>query len=280
MNCPCQALADADGAADHGADHEPDDRDGGSGEDDGEHHSEGEESEESQESWDGTTLVLVTQSPPPSLPDPQDGDSDSEGDMASTDNESRSPWEVTGESAKWKALKKQRASEGKPWPPTPSDTEVPGHESEGEEEEYMSDGDEDVLPNLPSGSSGAIDDHRHLLEYAVPPMPDSPSLDDDEVDEHYVTPPKRASGKVLKSAAKTTCPVNKVKKDIVKETKVKNEIKLKSEPEAKVKQEFVTAQVKKEPMDVSEDTWLKGISKDGVGQGWCEKDVVSVELNG
>lgn len=221
----------------------------------------------SEESWDGTTLVLGGLSPQPPLSDLDDGEGEAECEMASTDNESRSPCEVTGESAKWKALKKQRAKEGKPWPP--SDTEVPGNESAVEEEENTSDDDEG-LPNLPAGSSGFIDDYEHLLQCAhiVSPMPCSPSWsmsDDDHVDseddEHYVTPPKRAAGvkNDLKSGTKTTCPV-KVKNEKVLKTKVKKE------RETKVKQEPMTES--KEPMEhVSEDTWLKGIRKDGVGQG-------------
>ena len=112
-------------------------------------------------------------------------------DLPSTDNESRSPWEVTGQSQKNKTLRKRMELEGKAWPPSPT-TYAAGMASES---------DDDDVPNVPASSGGDTGSGLNLHALVVPPMPPTPSSDgssddddgDERVNHDYITPPKRAT---------------------------------------------------------------------------------------
>lgn len=136
---------------------------------------------------DATTLVLG-QSPPPEIPEPEIEPGE-HGD--STDNESRSPWEVTGETRAFKDMKREMESRGEEWPPsyyTDSDSNVEPSD------------DEDMVPNVAASASGHIHDGLNVADLAVPPLPPSPT----SPCEHYVTPPsKRTLQPVPTSSVKT-----------------------------------------------------------------------------
>ena len=122
-------------------------------------------------------------------------------DLSSTDNESRSPWEVTGESQKNKALRKRMELEGKAWPPSPN-TYAAGVASES---------DDDDMPNVPASSGGDTGTGMNLHALVVPPMPPTPpssgdgSSDDgdEKANQDYITPPKRATSMQPWSSMKT-----------------------------------------------------------------------------
>lgn len=221
---PLKALQDA---ADHGDDEgEGGDRDDGAddeghdgsdpGEGDDGHEADGDEigdqDDASEEAGsdafddDQTTLVLGATPPGQSLSSESSEDEPMEKcigeavggrdpDLSSTDNESRSPWEVTGQSQKRKALRKRMELEGKAWPPSPT-TYAAGMASES---------DDDDVPNVPASSGGDTGSGLNLHALVVPPIPPTPSSDgssdnDDgdervnhEVNRDYITPPKRAT---------------------------------------------------------------------------------------
>ena len=166
------AAADGEDAAADGEDAEAD----GSDDED--------ESEDEENSIDATTLVLG-QSPPPEIPEIEPGEHDD-----STDNESRSPWEVTGETRAFKDMKREMEGRGEEWPPC--------YDSDSDSNVEPSD-NEDMVPNVPASASGHIHDGLNVADLVVPPLPPSPT----SPCEHYVTPPSKRSLDVPTSSMKT-----------------------------------------------------------------------------
>ena len=190
---PCQALQDAESS---------------NGGDDGDHleDEEGGDEEESDHR-DDETLVLGEITPKSPLIEAPEPDAES---ADSTDNESRSPWEHTGEVAKYHEERRLARIRGEEWPPRidymPPSSDDEDSESEYDYSEYPGIGIGDDIPNLPASVNGDTDAGFNLHALAVGPMPPTPPSEEEEGGmskepmskepempkvSHYVTPPKR-----------------------------------------------------------------------------------------
>lgn len=129
-------------------------------------------------------------SPPPSPPADDSDSSPVKEEDFSTDNESRSPWEVTGKTAYYHRLRRLARVRGEVWPPI--DPIVPFDRSfDANSDNSTSEADDDEVPNIAADSRGNTEHGFNLAALAVGPLPPDPEWA--EGDAYLTPPPKRAA---------------------------------------------------------------------------------------
>lgn len=128
-------------------------------------------------------------SPPPSPPADDSDSSPVKEEDFSTDNESRSPSEVTGKTAYYHRLRRLARVRGEVWPPI--DPIVPFDRSfDANSDNSTSEADDDEVPNIAADSRGNTEHGFNLAALAVGPLPPPEWA---EGDAYLTPPPKRAA---------------------------------------------------------------------------------------